>query len=446
MSEAANARTVAAEVLLRVLDDGAWAAPTLDAEIRRQALDKRDAGLTTELVYGVLRTGLFLEDELSKLTPGRTRWRRRVGMRIEMLMAAYQIAFLERVPDHAAVNHAVARMKKKRGTKVAGFVNAVLRRFGRERQAETDRDEALRNAQSKSLPRWLRKQLRKTLGADRVDALLGQTADPLPVSLRLRQGQDPTHWLQTLRQAAPTARFEAGRYVPACIRSFGAGELRSLPGHASEWFVQDEGAQIIALALAVQSGERVLDACAGRGNKTRILTEQVGTGVVDFADLHPKKVAYHRQHCRGPGEGFAVDWTQGSGDFAGKVYDRILLDAPCSGTGTLRRRPEILHQLSASDPTRMAALQSQIIRRVAAHLAPGGTMVYAVCSVLPAECEGVVWQAIEEGLEAVAFDDPLVNELAKGASTLRLLPSEHGCDGFFLAALRRPTDSPLALP
>jgi 16S rRNA (cytosine967-C5)-methyltransferase len=136
----------------------------------------------------------------------------------------------------------------------------------------------------------------------------------------------------------------------------------------------------------------------------------------------------------------AVDWTQGSGG-ASRSYDRALVDAPCTGTGTLRRRPEIAERLSASDPERMASVQLSIALRVGARLKPGGRMVYAVCSVLGAECEGVVAALVKSGLELCPFDSELARSIAGDAPTFRLLPHVHGTDGYFLASLRRPREA-----
>jgi 16S rRNA (cytosine967-C5)-methyltransferase len=183
----------------------------------------------------------------------------------------------------------------------------------------------------------------------------------------------------------------------------------------------------VALALGAREGETVLDACAGRGNKTAILARAVGpSGAVDAADSHPKKLDQLRRELArldlSVRRTFAVDWSVGDGGIEAR-YDRVLVDAPCSGTGTLRRRPEIALRRDWADLAALTALQTAIATRTAGLLKPGGTMVYAVCSVLREEAEEVTGRvmAARPGLEL---------EHAR-----RLLPQADGTDGYFIAVL-----------
>ncbi len=432
--KSSSARGLAVEVLSRVWDGDAYAAPTLDAALRRAAdLDPRDRRLATELVYGVLRTGGFLEQQLRQHASN-DRWRRKAGVRANLLVAAYSLAFLDRVPAHAAVSEAVEAIKRSDDRALAGFANAVLRKLAKDKTTVSPTE-----ARARSVPRWLLRALEDALGresaAQYVDAL-----DAPPLSLCLRAERDRDTWLSRLREAAPHATFEPGTVSPRAILCRGAGDHRRLPGAALDWVVQEEGAQLVALALGARPGDEVLDACAGRGNKTLWLAEAVGpSGAVDSADLHLSKLERLRAGPAGAvvRDTFGVDWTQGSGPVA-RTYDRVLVDAPCSGTGTLRRRPEITERLAASDITRMAALQLRITAGAASRVRPGGRLVYAVCSVLAAECEGVV-KALTEGrdgprLEPTPFD--VAHPLLANATTLRLLPHVHGTDGYFMASFR----------
>jgi 16S rRNA (cytosine967-C5)-methyltransferase len=199
---------------------------------------------------------------------------------------------------------------------------------------------------------------------------------------------------------------------------------------------------VIAMSLGAREGEAVLDACAGRGIKTGLLARAVGgTGAVDAADLHPAKlerlVAELERIGVKPRTTFAVDWAAGSGGATGP-YDRVLVDAPCSGTGTLRRRPELLLRRVAADLPALAALQRSILARVAPLVRPGGRLVYAVCSVLREEAEEVVAEAHELGLTPAPFDAAIASQVAPAGSTcFRLLPHEHGTDGYFVASFVR---------
>jgi 16S rRNA (cytosine967-C5)-methyltransferase len=207
--------------------------------------------------------------------------------------------------------------------------------------------------------------------------------------------------------------------------------------------VQEEGSQLVALALGARAGETVLDACAGRGNKTGALVAAVGpSGAVDAADLHPAKLesltgdlARTKRLVRAC---HAVDWSVGSGDVP-RDFDRVLVDAPCSGVGTLRRRPDLQTRRTEADLTSLPALQRAILRRTADHVRPGGRLVYAVCSVLREEGEDVVAALLAEcgDMRLAPFDSPSARAVAGDNATLRLLPQVHGTDGYFVASFVR---------
>jgi 16S rRNA (cytosine967-C5)-methyltransferase len=204
--------------------------------------------------------------------------------------------------------------------------------------------------------------------------------------------------------------------------------------------VQEEGAQLIAWALGAAPGETVLDACAGRGGKTLLLSERMAQrGQLWAADKFPDKLAQLRAAFERQGYPVptlsAVDWERGTGDVP-EGFDRILVDAPCTGTGTLRRRPEIMLRLSRDDVSRLAQVQEAIVRSAATRLKPGGYLLYAVCSVLPEEGPQVV-ERLADVLGPTVFSADLPGGLASpGSSTLALDPERHATDGYFLACLQ----------
>ncbi len=438
-----GARAIAAHVLARVDRDGAYATLALDAEIKRwPQLDPRDVGLATELVYGVLRTRGFLETHLERLaTKGGITLTGEA--RAHLLIGAYSIGFLERVPVFAAVDEAAGGASRDAGPRVAGFVNALLRGFAREVEAKGR--PSMEQAAAESAPGWLRGALRRSIGRSGTVAFLAAGPVPPPLGIALRAGEDRDAWVARLREAAPEgAVIEAGRASPRAILVRGASDPRRLPGCDAAWIAQEEGAQVLALLTGAQPGERVLDACAGRGNKAWILADEVGaSGAVEAADLHARKL---EALTAGPLRGriaatHAVDWTQGTGDVA-EGFDRVLVDAPCSGVGTLRRRPEIAWTRSEEDVARLADLQVAITRRAATRARDGGRVVFAVCSVLAEECEGVVDRlaALGDlgGRALVPAPLPVVTGVAialeEGATRARLLPHLHGTDGYFVAS------------
>ncbi|HVW26748.1 MAG TPA: transcription antitermination factor NusB [Polyangiaceae bacterium] len=421
---------MAARVLERVLRDGAFAAAALDAELSRTPqLDPRDRSLATEIVYGVLRTRRALESRLEARAPRGLPDDLRV--RTHLLVAAYQLLLLDRVPPHAAVDCAVSAIKSVRGEKLSGFANALLRKLAS--SEKPSREQAvLENA-----PRWLLDEMTAAVGADEARALLGASesgAEPLVAIRVVGNAWRRFEWL---------ASAEKGRVSPLSRLVPRGGSFARRPGYAEGAFVvQEEGAQVVALALGARPGERVLDACAGRGQKTTLLRERVGPDAELWAaDLYAEKLSAQEREMRRlalvPARTAAVDLSIGTGELP-SGFDRVLVDAPCTGTGTLRHRPEILLRLSPEDPPRLAALSEAILRRAAGLVRPEGRVVFAVCSVLAAECEAVV-DRVSDVLTAAPFDAPELESLVPpGESALRLSPERHNTDGFYVKSLVRP--------
>lgn len=441
MTAVPTARSVAAQVVVRVLDDGAFASAALDAELARAVqLEPRDRALATELVYGTLRLRGFLEGRIARHAP------RGIGglpvrVRAHLLVAAYQLVALSRVPAFAAVNEAVSAIRAHKGEKVAGFANAVLRKIAKE--PKPSEDELGKAALASGEPALVAAIVR-SVGEEGARRLVSAEGEGPLLGLRVVDPALRDAWLAKLREARPGASFELGRWSPYAIVARGAGLLTELPGYAEgAWTPQEEGSQVIATALGASPGETVLDACAGRGNKTGLLARLVSPGgFVDAADLHPAKLERLRSELERIGEApraaFAVDWARGTGDVKGP-YDRVLVDAPCSGTGTLRRRPELLLRRVEGDLPGLSDLQRVILARAATLVKPSGVVVYAVCSVLREEAEDVVAGAAELGL----VPEPMTSEVARAVAgtdapkSFRLLPHVHGTDGYFVACFRR---------
>ena len=436
-----SARDVAARVVSRVIREDAFAAAVLEAELGRAAqLEARDRGLATELVYGSLRVLPWLKGEIARFA---TRGIDKLDERVQshLIVAAYQL-FFTRVPAFAAVSQAVEGVRAERGEKMAGFANAVLRKVaGRAGTA----DEALRtDALLASTPAWLRAALDRSLGAEGARAMLGSGVEAPTITLRVEKAEERTAWVDKLRTAAPDASFEPGRLSPLAIAARGAGRPQSLPGWAEgSWTIQEEGSQLAALAVGARSGEHLLDACAGRGNKTGLLARAVGPeGAVDACDTSGSKLERLTTDLGRLGLAaratHAVDWTVGSGEVT-ETYDRVLVDAPCTGVGTLRRRPEIALRLKEEDLATKAAAQKAIVIRAADRVRPGGSLVYVVCSVLREEAEEVVEALLvaRPDFTAAPFEAPEVTGLFGNVASFRLLPQVQGCDGYFVARVRR---------
>ncbi len=461
------ARDVAFEVLRAVREDDAYANLVLPGLLRRRGLDPRDAGFATELTYGTLR-GQGLYDAVVALCTDRPIAQIDPAVLDALRLGAHQL-LATRVPAHAAVSQTVGLARDRIGSGPGGFVNAVLRRVG-ERTPEQwlvdavpDRDADLvaHLATRYSHPAWIVRSLRESLVAhgrpvDEIDDLLAADNASPQVTLLVRPGMATP---EELLQASEGSR--AGRWAPTAVVLEGGdpGGLEPVSQHRAR--VQDEGSQLVALALAgldlgvghagrdgSGSGERWLDLCAGPGGKAALLAaraEQVG------AQLVAVEVSEHRAALvRGAvGPHVEVRTTDGRtvGGLEPGAYDRVLVDAPCTGLGALRRRPEARWRRQPSDLATLGPLQRELLDSALAAVRPGGVVAYATCSPHPAETVMVVQDALRRhhGLEQVDAPaavravsvDGQVPDLGDGA-TAQLWPHRHGTDAMFLALLRRP--------
>ncbi len=390
----ATARRVATRVLFRVANEGAWAAPALDAEIARARLDRRDAALATEIVYGALRVlprlDAILDAHLSK--PKKVDPYLRAALRA----GAYQLVHLSRVPPHAVVSDAVALVKAERGARLGGVANAVLRKVAAARPAEPEPPRRI------EVPPWIEQSFVRSLGKERADLFLCARELPPPLGLRA-VGIRASELEADIRAQRPEAEVGTSDCAPNAVWARGAGDPRALERFASgNIVVQELGSQLVAALVGAREGERVADVCAGHGNKTLVLAERVGaSGEIVAVDLYEEKLERLEEERARLGlsvaiETLAVDLSVGTGGLSPR-FDRVLIDAPCTGLGTLHRRPELALRLSAGDPARLAALQLSLLASAASLVRPDGLLVYAVCS--PSEEEGIrVVETIEARL------------------------------------------------
>jgi 16S rRNA (cytosine967-C5)-methyltransferase len=385
----ATAREVAARVVFRVAEKGAFASRALDAELSRGELHERDAGLATEIVYGTLRVlpaldarfGKHLTRPIDKLDP---------VTRAVLRTATYQLAHLSRVPPHAVVDESVAIVSRMRGGKLGGLTNAVLRRVAEARPEQPAPPTRV------IVPDWVHAELLASLGQERTRALLEARSLPPPVGLRVREGLDREAIARKLAQVLPDGRVELGKVSERALLVWRAGDLRKLAAFAAgELTVQEEGSQWIANDLDVQPGERVADLCAGHGGKAAYFAERVGDrGLVVAVDLDERKLEQIAPELARLGvpsqrvETRAIDLARGVGGLPA-TFDKVLLDAACTGLGTLHRRPDLLLRVEKGDPERLGELQLSMLKNAAKLVREGGVLVYSVCSPTHAEARDV---------------------------------------------------------
>ncbi len=444
---AENARAIALEILQRVEATDAYANLLLDARLGRSRLSGPDRALLTELVYGVLRWRGKLDWILAKVLD-RPLDTLDSPVRQILRLGAYQLCCLTRVPDFAAVDEAVSLARRTGGARHASYVNAVLRAVAGSRgRAEPDltSDPLGYWETAGSHPRWLVERWIARLGPDEAGRLMAANNAVPPVTVVLNELKAREADVRNALVKAVPGVAE-GRWVPGAFHLRGAGSVGDLPGFAEGWFTpMDEAGVFPVLALDVQPGERVLDACAGGGGKSGLIAARLGSlGEVVALDSSPR--AIRRLEAARARLGLATVTPQlGNARTAGEEwcgrFSRVLLDAPCTGLGTIRRRPEIKWRRRPEDLSRAATLQRELLAGVAGAVATGGVLVYSTCSLEPEETDAVIADFLA-GQPSFQVEDPgpalrKQGDLVDDAGCLRSWPHRHETDGFFVVRFRR---------
>ena len=446
----APARTAAFRTLEAVSTGSVDLASALETA-RGPLADERDRALATEIASGTLRWQRRL-DHLIATVAGRPIDDIDPRVLTVLRLSAYQVLYLDRVPAAAAVDDAVDLARAASRARAAGFVNAVLRGLVRQRhrlplpprpETATDREAALAYlGVTLSHPAWLVERWLDRYGFDATERWLMFNNDRPTLTLRVdwRRSSRETLAGQLAAQdvdAVPTRWAPHGLAVRA-----GAPDLSRLKGLA---LAQDEASQLVSLAVDARPGERVLDLCAAPGGKATAMATDLGdAGGLVACDVRPRRVRTLRQTLRDSGAvGVRICQigTEGHLPFQ-PVFDRVLVDAPCSGLGTLRRDPDIKWRRSAADFARFAADQRALLARAAGVVKPGGRLVYATCSSEPEENDEVVRAFLAdhtsfEPLDLRAMGPAALDGVTDVTGYLRTLPFAHGLDAFFAAAFQR---------
>lgn len=443
---------MAFDVLLRVDEQDAYAAVLLDHH-RPELPDPRDAGLAHELVLGVLRCRSLLDQVLGSLSH-RSLEDLDPAVRTALRIGAYEILFLDRVPPFASVHGAVELTRARGGRSATGFVNGVLRGVAREGSRKLPAPAAPGDVEALALfhshPPWWVRRLVDRCGWDRADKLLEADNRPAATVIRANVRRVSRDELASLL-AAEGVVTEPCRFVPEALRVRAGVFQRTEAFRRGLGWIQDEASQLVPLLFTPDPRQRVLDACAAPGTKTLQLLERLPAGGLLVAcDRHRSRLRRARELFERCGAGnlpvLVADMSAGRPPLSGP-FDGVLVDAPCTGTGTLRRHPEIRWRLRPEDPGRLGELQLAILDTVAPLVAPGGFLVYAACSVEPEEGEHVRDAFLVRHPEFRAADprphlpEPARHLIDEGRS-LRTSPEVDGLDGFFAAVLAKRERGP----
>jgi len=428
-----NVRALAAKCCYAVIDQGR----SLSDELPRQQ-DKllgKDKGLLQEICYGVLRYLPELENDVRQLMQKPLTGKQRV-FHFLLLVGVYQIKYM-RIPDHASVSETVAATNTLKNRHMKALVNGVLRNFVRQQEAAENQDKVkLPDAVKFNHPGWFIKKLQQSY-PNQWQQILSANQEKPPMWLRVNQQHHSSEEYQAL---LATENIEISLVEPLsqAIALTKATDVTKLPGFEQGWLsIQDAAAQQAARLLDSQSGDIVLDCCAAPGGKTCHILELTpdidSMTAIDIEETRLTRVNENLDRLNLSaevitGDAASKEWWHG------KLFDRILLDAPCSGTGVIRRHPDIKWLRKASDIDNLVVLQQQILENIWSLLKPGGTLLYATCSVLPEENNEQIKRFVEQTIDAQLIN---ITSNAEDNEQIgwQLIPGEDNMDGFYYAKL-----------
>ncbi|GAB6264079.1 16S rRNA (cytosine(967)-C(5))-methyltransferase RsmB [Photobacterium sp. 53610] len=430
-----NVRAAAAQVIYQVVDQGQSLSTALPAA--QQEIKPRDHALLQEICYGVLRWLPRLESVTQALMDKPLKGKQRVFHHL-ILVGLYQLSFM-RIPAHAAVAETVDATKTLKKPQLRGLINAVLRNY--QRQQETLDQQAMSHDAGKyGHPGWLLNMLRAHY-PEQLEAVTSANNTKAPMWLRVNRRHHTRDQYQSLLDAAEISAAVHPQAGDA-LKLASACDVQQLPGFAEGWVsVQDAAAQLAVDYLQPKAGELILDCCAAPGGKTaHILEREPGARVVaiDSDDHRLLRVKDNLQRLKLDAEVLCADARFPQQWWQGEAFDRILLDAPCSATGVIRRHPDIKWLRRADDIAALATLQAEILDAMWQQLKPGGTLVYATCSIMPQENREQVLAFLARTPDAsLAAREDNGSDTAPGR---QILPGESDMDGFYYAVLeKRPS-------
>jgi len=426
MKKNTNLRSVAAQTIEKVVEQGQSLSNVLPAA--QKQVGEKDAALLQELCFGVLRTLPQLEWIINKLMSRPMTGKQR-ALHFLIMVGLYQLMFT-RIPAHAALAETVEGAVALKRPQLKGLINGVLRQF--QRQQETLTQQMAQGDQQYLHPKWLLERLKRAWPAQWQQIVEANNQRP-PMWLRVnRQHHTRDAWLTLLTESGKTA-FPHPQHTDA-LRLESPCAVSQLPGFEQGWVtVQDASAQGCVALLNPQNGENILDLCAAPGGKTTHILEAAPQAKVMAIDVDAQRLARISENLQRLN--MQADVKLGDGrtpaEWCGQTqFDRILLDAPCSATGVIRRHPDIKWLRRDRDIAELAALQQQILEAIWPHLKSGGTLLYATCSVLPEENHLQISQFLKRHTNVRLIE---TGDLAQPG--IQIFPQADGGDGFYYAKL-----------
>lgn len=429
-----NVRYVALTILDDVLTGEAYSNLQLNEAIKNEAVSKKDIGLLTELVYGTIQRKITLEYLIEPFIQTKLKgWMKRL-----LIMSAYQYVYLDKVPDHAIINEAVNIAKNRGDLHNSKAINAILRSFMAAplRTFDEIKHDDKRLSVEASVPLWLTKHWITHFGYEKTKEMCLLSLTPPDTTVRVNTTRiTVSEAIERLESNGYTVELD--KDIERCLHIKGEPIVNDRLFKDGLLSVQDKSSMFVAEIMNVKEGSTVLDACSAPGGKTCHIAEILNqTGQVDAYDIHPHKIDlidFNVKKLRLKNVNTDVhDATQPFN----QTYDYILVDAPCSGFGVMRRKPEIKYEKTSKDVEALWHLQLEILENASKSLAPGGELVYSTCTIEQMENENVVYSFLKanKDFEFSTFIDPRTNQETK---TLQLLPQDYNSDGFFITKVKR---------
>ncbi|WP_066175099.1 16S rRNA (cytosine(967)-C(5))-methyltransferase RsmB [Bacillus marinisedimentorum] len=443
-----NVREAALDILLKIEEQQSYSNLLLNRKLNEYKLDARDAGLLTEIVYGTIQRKYTLDYYLGPFLKNPRKLDKWVL--ILLRLSLYQMQYLDRVPERAVIHQAVEIAKKRGHRGISGMVNGVLRNIQRKGvpALEEISGPVKRLATATSHPEWLVSRWVERYGFETTEQMCQTNLEAPPVTARVnvdRATRDEV--IAIMKEEGIEA--EAGELSDDAIRILKGNAAATSAFKNGLISIQDESSMLVARALDPRPDEAVLDSCAAPGGKSTHIAERMhNTGKVVSLDLHEHKVKLIQDQSERLGlsniEAKALDSRKAGEAFHKESFDRVLVDAPCSGLGVVRRKPDIKYSKQEKDIKRLADIQLDILEAAAPLVKQGGTIIYSTCTVDEEE-NGELVRTFLGRNEQFEFDESLIDRMPEkvkerfpdARGEIQLMPQHFGSDGFYIAALRK---------
>ncbi|MEB6169672.1 16S rRNA (cytosine(967)-C(5))-methyltransferase RsmB [Staphylococcus pseudoxylosus] len=429
-----NVRLLAFETIQDIINDKAYSNIIINEVLSNNELSRADKSLFTELVYGTLKRKYTLDYLLKPFVQTKLKgWVRQL-----LWMSIYQYAYLDKIPEHAIIHEAVEIAKYKGGPHNGNVVNGILRNMMRSELPDFTEitDDKKRIAIEYSLPKWLVDHWVTHFGIEKTEEIAQSFLDKVSTTVRVNLTRITVD--EAIRRLTDDDYIvELDKEIDTCLHISGKPIIESRLFKDGLVSIQDKSSMFVGEVMSLTEGDKVLDACSAPGGKACHMAEILNsTGHVDATDIHEHKIDLIDFNIKKLRLSNISAFEHDATEKYDKVYDKILVDAPCSGLGVLRHKPEIKYEQSQHSIQSLVEIQLEILNNVKDSVKPGGTIIYSTCTIEQMENENVIYTFLKANndFEFDAFEHPITGEKVK---TMQVLPQDFNSDGFFITRIKR---------